>query len=505
MLYSETKFPQEVIEEIFTHLTAKRYTLISFFPEIETPLKRELLSCALACKAFSLPALRALWHTMDSMIPLLKLLPNFKLTVDDRYVLVGSINNSTSQRFDFYSRMVKSFFHGFRDRTGNSYKLADSVYHLLSIMRPMPLPSLTRFCCVVDDPEETFHWMPLFLSASLKAAYIHVHPYFEADLLIYLYLVKEVASSFERLVVDCQEKESTFCYLEAASQLESLRALQLTLPRTGHNSTSLGRDIPCLGALQHLEEIHLESRRLEHSYGHGQEVRGHFPSLKRLYLGTDYFFITAFLDVFRNSPLELLDVCALGLDRDQDACEDIFQAVVHHWSETLTSFSFDLGAHYPWAMERSELKLSHSIETLYSLRRLKVFQLTGCSRRLYMTNKDVSTLCDAWPHLTDLKIGVRPGGQDFSPTPSSLPILFRRCRNLKRATLPLYVSNPPPLITLDWILPSHELGKVDYIVDEDELPEPRPRGCGISFGRCVFIFEKSGSRSCTIRLRCKEM
>ncbi|KAK7435413.1 hypothetical protein VKT23_019675 [Stygiomarasmius scandens] len=372
-------------------------------------------------------------------------------------------------------------------------------------MRPMPLPSLTWFYCDASDPEEPFHWMPLFLSASLKAAYIHVHPCSEADLLIYLSLVKEVAPSFERLVVECEEEECTFSYLEAASRLESLRTLHFTFPGSGHGSMSLQWDIQCLGGLQHLEELRLESRNDEESYGNGQ-VGGHFPSLKRLYLGEGYFFITTFLDVFRNAPLELLNVDAPDLNQDQDAREDIFKAVVHHWSETLTTFSIDLEGYYVEGLKELELTFSDSVETLYSLRRLKVLRLTGCSRALYMTDTDVASLCDAWPHLTDLEISVQPRGVADSPSQNSLLILFRRCRDLKRAVLPLYVSNPLPVddedVTLDWLLPSssHELGEFSVILDEHELSEPRPRSCGTPFGRCISTFEKSGSRSRTIRL-----
>ncbi|KAK7435415.1 hypothetical protein VKT23_019677 [Stygiomarasmius scandens] len=466
---SSSRFPQEILEEIFNYLT-QPYTLRSFDKmKLEVPSRRELLSCVLACKAFSLPALRVLWHTLDSMMPLLKLLPNFKI-VDDCYVLVGSIDNASSQRFDFYSLMVKRFLHRGLYDMWDDCDITDSVYHHLSIMRPMPLPSLTSFYYDVTDTEDPFHWMSFFLSASLKAAYVHIHPRNEADLLIYLSLVREVAPSFNQLVVE-NEVESTTCYLEVASQLENLHTLHLTFPGSGHSSPSFQHDVRRFGALQFLEELRVESENEEWISGDCQ-VAGQFPSLKRLYLGGSHSLVVTFLDVCQDAPLELLQM--LG-ELDNVACQGIFKTVARQWSETLTSFSID-----PVITSEGNLgdlvNFSNFIEPLYSSHRLRVFRLMS-SRAIYMTDTDVAKLCDAWPHLTNLEINVAARGVTDSPTQVSLLTLSQRCPKLKQVTLPLYLSDIPPLnddIALSLPLSSHKLEKIDILINENTPVNPDP-------------------------------
>lgn len=46
------------------------------------PFLQHLLWAALTCKTFLEPALDVLWRTMNSLIPLLKLLPSFQLVLD---------------------------------------------------------------------------------------------------------------------------------------------------------------------------------------------------------------------------------------------------------------------------------------------------------------------------------------------------------------------------------------------------------------------------------------
>lgn len=72
---------QEILLETFRHLIGPPGS------DLNDPIptdRKTLLSAALACKAFSSPALDVLWRNMDSAIPLLKILP----IIEVGYVLV---------------------------------------------------------------------------------------------------------------------------------------------------------------------------------------------------------------------------------------------------------------------------------------------------------------------------------------------------------------------------------------------------------------------------------
>jgi len=60
--------------------------IILEFLEADSPSEyrnSSLLNAALACKAFEEPALDFLWRTMDSFLPLLRLIPGFKYLHND--------------------------------------------------------------------------------------------------------------------------------------------------------------------------------------------------------------------------------------------------------------------------------------------------------------------------------------------------------------------------------------------------------------------------------------
>ncbi|THU78153.1 hypothetical protein K435DRAFT_973652 [Dendrothele bispora CBS 962.96] len=101
-----------------------------------------------------------LWHTMDSLVPFLKLVPNFRIDVDGTYTFVGELNESSFADFDFYAGIVKRFvfYRGphtkelkarFRNITDSddvsSIVVTNSTYLKLLAFRPTPFPFLTEF------------------------------------------------------------------------------------------------------------------------------------------------------------------------------------------------------------------------------------------------------------------------------------------------------------------------------------------------------------------------
>ncbi|KAI0800343.1 hypothetical protein C8Q74DRAFT_1235912 [Fomes fomentarius] len=86
---------QEIVENVFEYLSA--------YPATLSYLAR-------TCKSFSEPALRVLWRELDSLDPLLYLLPQCVLKADQtgrRYELIGEPNAEEWALFEAYSRRVR--------------------------------------------------------------------------------------------------------------------------------------------------------------------------------------------------------------------------------------------------------------------------------------------------------------------------------------------------------------------------------------------------------------
>jgi hypothetical protein len=74
-----TSLPNEILDIIFESLAARFSMDTEDCFRWDFPYKKDLRACSLSCKTFSGPALRILWQTLDSVLPLLKLLPNLQV------------------------------------------------------------------------------------------------------------------------------------------------------------------------------------------------------------------------------------------------------------------------------------------------------------------------------------------------------------------------------------------------------------------------------------------
>ncbi|KAJ6570409.1 hypothetical protein B0H10DRAFT_2107939 [Mycena sp. CBHHK59/15] len=92
---------------------------------------------ALVCRAFCEPALDALWRSMGSLLPLLKLLPSFQ-EVKGVYVLLGPLQAEDWVRFDFYAKKVRAMKY-----TGITDIIIDPCVYL-RIVRYHPAPILPQ-------------------------------------------------------------------------------------------------------------------------------------------------------------------------------------------------------------------------------------------------------------------------------------------------------------------------------------------------------------------------
>ena len=82
---------EDAFHEILGHLRPSEYFVFDDHEEtaIRFSLRRTLLSLAVSCRGFLDPSLDMLWHSLDNVHPLLKLLPNYQRRPEDSIYVSG--------------------------------------------------------------------------------------------------------------------------------------------------------------------------------------------------------------------------------------------------------------------------------------------------------------------------------------------------------------------------------------------------------------------------------
>ncbi|TFK64672.1 hypothetical protein BDN72DRAFT_963062 [Pluteus cervinus] len=127
-----------------------------------------LLAAALSCRRFTSSALAILWRTMDSLGPLLSLLP----IVDHcgQHILASNIAPETWARFDLYRNLVRvlTLSRGSQHIIGGKWYL-DAVWTIVIVLKPVPLPCLhTLIIPVFDNTVPLKSFSPFLTSPHLQ-------------------------------------------------------------------------------------------------------------------------------------------------------------------------------------------------------------------------------------------------------------------------------------------------------------------------------------------------
>ncbi|KAG6876217.1 hypothetical protein C0992_000440 [Termitomyces sp. T32_za158] len=86
------------------------------------------------CKAFFLPAMDLLWHSMDSFVPILKLLPTMN-EIAGVFMLIGDIQTEHVERFAIYGSRIRKF----TLTEGDQPQIAPfALFHIASILPNIP-------------------------------------------------------------------------------------------------------------------------------------------------------------------------------------------------------------------------------------------------------------------------------------------------------------------------------------------------------------------------------
>ncbi|KAF8079351.1 hypothetical protein FPV67DRAFT_1776357 [Lyophyllum atratum] len=121
--------------------------------------KNHLLCTALVCKTFLDPALDSLWRSMDSIVPLLRLLPTLEV-IDDVYLLRGKVEDEDMSRFRSYAQRIRIY------SLDTRIQPAIAPFTLTQFTLPL-LPALRHLRCSSYRPLLTSS-VPLLLSPTLE-------------------------------------------------------------------------------------------------------------------------------------------------------------------------------------------------------------------------------------------------------------------------------------------------------------------------------------------------
>ncbi|EDR00093.1 uncharacterized protein LACBIDRAFT_314836 [Laccaria bicolor S238N-H82] len=222
--------------------------------------RKNLLLAALTSKAFLEPAMNSLWSSLDSLAPLLKLLPSF-VPIDNVYIFTGVIAKGHWERFDYYARRVK-FLDSLTYRAGNnSITVSDYAYLRIAQARlshsSSPLfPALRRLRIpdILIPPSNILSAAFLVSSPSLESVELHSQatsdPHFFASYLSFL--VAELAPTLRCLILRGNPRTESLTLLR---HLRNIRTLEIRFPELIFSPDLFGT----LASLEYLSDLILDS------------------------------------------------------------------------------------------------------------------------------------------------------------------------------------------------------------------------------------------------------
>ncbi|KAG6826244.1 hypothetical protein H0H92_000583 [Tricholoma furcatifolium] len=156
------------ISQPSTALSLNYDVLLGVFGALKHDAK-SLLSIALVCTAFRDPAIAMLWESMDSIIPLLRLLPPVQV-VDGVYMICEDLCDEDMLRFKFYAKKIRRFTRSSVDHTGSRYppiappvlallqqdvKVRDLIFLSFEALSAPETPCLIPYCSTLYTSPDT--------------------------------------------------------------------------------------------------------------------------------------------------------------------------------------------------------------------------------------------------------------------------------------------------------------------------------------------------------------
>ncbi|KAG6812432.1 hypothetical protein H0H92_002898 [Tricholoma furcatifolium] len=443
---------EELLQRIF-----EEFPFEPFDEQMNNVTRSHLLRAALTCKAFVEPALNVLWKSINTFIPLFKLLPSFKIVQDD-YVFRGPISDADWQRYYYYARKVKEFIYpGFQDdsKVDNHAKV-----RLAQLWRSPLLPTLRRYTCYdVRSLGPFIH--PLFMSPTLeflKLGFITDAQDASVGTLLSM-LVDEVPRLRSLLLTGTLSTPS----LMYVVQFKHLRTLDLL----GMGEMIDSHFLSLVSDMEELEELVID---VYNSPLSTFPVSNGFRRLKKLH-------VTAFHSTIEQLLLDLSDDVALeslGFITPPaplpTTWESDFSSLVHtvmqRWLSSLRRITIDRewSSYMPLSLPKS------LICPLFRLPNIEYFVISEFLVPFF--DEDILELASAWPRLKHLHI---PHDDHTTPRTSfsMLYTLAKCCPQLEHLEIPLDTRHLPSLPPLSTERPHPSPLQILYIANDNPPTETR--------------------------------
>ncbi|EDQ98430.1 uncharacterized protein LACBIDRAFT_302370 [Laccaria bicolor S238N-H82] len=317
--------------------------------------KHALAQAAVTCKT-----LDRLWCSLDTLFPLLKLLPSF-IQCKGTYVLRGPTDWS---RFDFYANRVKNFSY---IRDPDHLDIALHVYFRIAQLLPSPilLPSLQYIRCPsISSNDFLISGICLSLSPSLVAVEIREITSVEDKLCgTFLYTLLNDGAELVKIILRGEGlgKES----MALIPRFEKLRVLELGGMGDSLSLPWLER-VGALSALTDLDLDFIDSPILPLAKTVG------FKHLRSLSISASLPFILSFVVNISTDQLDTF-VCLSPPEPGFDM-KLLFEDVVSRWPSSLRCFGLRLTPEDTEAEEKLPLD---TLKPLFPLHNLRMLSLRG--------------------------------------------------------------------------------------------------------------------------------
>ena len=435
--------------------------------------KQNLLWAGLTCKALLEPALDRLWRSLDSLFPLLRILPSFTQS-DGTYVsfffgflhpiilshchkvLRGNVTPEDWARFDWYARRVRIFCY---TRDPDNLDIAMHVYFRIAQLRSTPLlPSLRHLHCPSTSQNDfLISGICLFLSPSLQGLQFENISSVEDKLCgTMLHTLASDGAQIEKIVL--RGKGLSRDTLWMAIRFEHLSWLELSGMGEAVNLEIVER----IGALPWMVDLAIDftDSRMEALV---QDIG--LKNLNSLMITASVPFVQAFLSHIATTQLETF--IAVLPSNPTDDKKEFLTKVVDRWKDTLHHIALVHQQVEEFPLEHLDID---TLAPLVPLRKLTYLRLEGYTMEL--TDDNISDMTIAWPEMDTMLLpfidAIRP-----HPTIASLRTIASQCPNLRYLTIPLNTLDLAPFIPTGALhTPAHELHTLT-IASTDDPWDPR--------------------------------
>ncbi|KAF9525962.1 hypothetical protein CPB83DRAFT_858698 [Crepidotus variabilis] len=388
--------------------------------EIGTTTRRRLLATALTCKAFFDPAMGLLWRMMESIIPVLKILPTFA-KMNDTYTINGPVTPSQLHRLRQYAKNIRYLY-----LCGSQDSIAGHALLRLSHINPPIFPAVVTV--LVSIPTLILRNVEnlncLFLagsSPSLQTLSFTDVTYSTEDFIAsFLSFASGGVAKIENLTLRGRLSDNSLGLL---CEFNKLKTINLTMQSTTVQASAI---LHC-ARLEGLEELCV---RLDNSSIFDASYQGStipFPTLKTLELCGPTTEVAKILTSMTAPTLQNITVSfspSFGwvsvetVEACIEACGAISPLSLQHL-RLLGGSGHGTG-----------LVLSRgSLLPLASCVQLKSFELSGA--QLLITDVDIQQICEggAWKNLESLRLPLST--RRIAPSLVAVIILARCCPALQ--------------------------------------------------------------------------